>query len=110
MAVPPADKPAATGIRGIRGFDTDYPEETLPLGMFIVRSPRFDAHSKLEPWAWVAFSARGLPAESPSPRDYGQAAQDLVVLQPRGGSTIPMHAFWTWESSGLKRDSALIFN
>jgi hypothetical protein len=110
---PPLRSQLQLGYEGFTaGFDTDYPEvgSGCCLRDVIARFPRFDARS--EPWAWalVAFSAKGLPAESPSPRDSGQTPQDPVVLQPQGRSTMPMHVFWTWESSGLKRDSAPILN
>lgn len=81
-------RPAATGIRGIHGFDTDYPE--VGSGCFsdvMAGSPRFDARSK--PWAslWLLFRQEGYPLKVPHQEIQVRLLRALLCFNP--GEDLP---------------------
>lgn len=103
MAVPPSDKPAATGIRGIHGWLRHGLSRgrlgMLPFGMSLDTRASTQAQS-LGLGGLVAFSAKGLPAESPSPRDSGQATPGPCCASTPGkiyhahACPLDMGVFW----------------
>ncbi|KAM6519146.1 hypothetical protein FALCPG4_012797 [Fusarium falciforme] len=98
MAVPPSDNLASCNwdtrdsrLASTRTIPRWARDAAFGMSLLDFRASTHAQRLGLGLWLLVAFSAKGLPAESPSPRDSGQTTQDPVVLQPRRRSTMPMH-------------------